>query len=97
MGSNSEFLKDTRPLPTWLDVERLYLVRKDGGRALQLLPLVQVGPSPSSAKNACYFFNRLEKDGLRYVSYHFIDQPERMYSIEDACEAISLLQDNGEI
>jgi len=97
MGSNSEFLKETRAMPVWLDVERLYLVRKDAERALQLLPLVQVGPSPTSAKNACYFFSRIEKDGLRFVSYHFIDQPERKYSIEDACEAISLLQDNGDI
>jgi hypothetical protein len=97
MGSNSEFLKETIAMPTWLDVERLYLVRKDGGQALQLLPLVQVGPSPLSAKNACYFFNRIERDGLRYVSYHFIDQPERKCSIEDAREVISLLQDNGEI
>ena len=60
MGSNSEFLKETRPMSTWLDVEQLYLARKDGGRALRLLPLVKVGPSPQSAKNACYFFNRLD-------------------------------------
>ena len=26
--------------------------------------------------NACYFFNRVEGDGLKYVSYHFIDKPE---------------------
>lgn len=93
MGSNSEFLKETRPMSAWLDVERLYLIRKDGRRPLQLLPLVQVGPSPPSAKNACYFFSRVEKDGLRYVSYHFIDQPERRCPIEDAGEAISLLQE----
>ena len=55
MGSNSEFLKETRPMSTWLDVERLYLSKKDSGRALKLLPLVQVGSSPQSAKNACYF------------------------------------------
>jgi len=97
MGSNSEFLKETRAMPAWLDVERLYLVRKDGGQALQLLTFVQVGPSPPSAKNACYFFSRIEKDELRYLSYHFIDQPVRKYPIEDAREAISLLQDNGEI
>ena len=97
MGSNSEFLKETRAMATWLDVEQLYLVNKDGGQALQLLPLVQVGPSPSSAKNACYFFNRIEKDGLRYVSYHFIDQPQRRCPVEDVGDLISLLQGNGEI
>jgi hypothetical protein len=92
MGSNSEFLKETRPMVTWLDVERLYLSNKDSGRALKLLPLVQVGPSPQSAKNACYFFNRLERDGgARFVSYHFIDKPELTGQFGDAMEAIKLL------
>jgi hypothetical protein len=94
MGSNSEFLKETVVMPTWLDLERLYILQNESRRGLQLLPLVQVGPSPSSAKNACYFFSRVEKDGLRYVSYHFIDQPERKYLIEDASEAMSLLQED---
>ena len=79
-------------MSTWLDVERLYLVKKGAPRALQLLSLVQVGPSPSSANNACYFFSRKEKDGLRYVSYHLIDQPERKLPLEDALDAISLLE-----
>src|SRR5262249_20142847 len=39
MGSNSEFRKETREMSTWLDVEQLYLARKDVGRALRLLPL----------------------------------------------------------
>jgi hypothetical protein len=39
---------------------------------------MQIGPSPESPKNACYFYNRLEKDKLnvRFVSYHFVEQPE---------------------
>ena len=60
----------------WLDVERLYLASRDAGRALLLLPLIQIGPSPPSTKNACYFFNRVEKDHARFISYHFADQPE---------------------
>ena len=87
-GSNSEFLKETRSMGAWLDIERLYLTRKDAMRGLELLPLVQVGPSPASAKNACYFFNRVEKDGLRFVSYHFADTPERKASLEEASAAL---------
>lgn len=77
MSSNSEFLKESRTMSTCLDVELLYLSKKDSTRALQLLPLVQIGPSPQSANNACYFYNRVDKENLRFVSYHFIDQPER--------------------
>jgi hypothetical protein len=92
MGSNSEFLKETRPMTTWLDVERLYLCHKGSGQALRLLPLIQVGPSPQSARNACYFFNRLERDGgARFISYHFIDQPALTGQFDQTLEAIKLL------
>ncbi len=93
MGSNSEFLKETRAMATWLDVERLYLSRKDSGKALKLLPLIQVGPSPQSAKNACYFFNRLERDGARFISYHYTDRPELTGHFDDATEVIRLLSE----
>jgi len=75
-GSNNEFLKETRPMSIWLDVERLYLSSKDSNGALKLLPLIRVGPSPRSANNACYFFNRIDQAGMRFVSYHYIDEPE---------------------
>jgi hypothetical protein len=91
MGSNSEFLKQTRQMMAWLDVECLYLSNNDSGQALKLLPLVQVGPSPQSAKNAFYFFNRLEQGGARFISYHFIDKPELTGKFDQAMEAIKLL------
>jgi hypothetical protein len=94
MGSNNEFLKETRAMATWLDVERLYLSKKDSGKALKLLPLIHVGPSPQSAKNACYFFSRLEREGARFVSYHFTDKPELTGPFTDATEAINLLAAN---
>jgi hypothetical protein len=92
MGSNSEFLKENRSMSMWLDVEQLYISRKEGGNALRLLPLVRVGPSPQSAKNACYFFNRLERDGVRFVSYHFTDKPELKDQSVEATEAVKLIE-----
>jgi predicted transport protein len=91
MGSNPDFLKEARSMATWLDVERLYLTKKTSGGALKLLPLVQVGPAPKSAKNACYFFSRLEQDGARFISYHYIDQPELRGQFDEATEIIKLL------
>jgi hypothetical protein len=91
MGSNSEFLKETRPMAISMDVERIYLSSKQASRALKLLPLVQIGPSPESAKNACYFFSRLERDGARFISYHYADTPELKGQFDDATEAIRFL------
>lgn len=94
-GSNGEFLKDSRAMATWLDVERLYVIPEGSERALLLLPLLLIGPSPESARNACYFFNRVEKDGLRFVSYHFVDQPERTDRSPDTSQALGLLTELG--
>jgi hypothetical protein len=90
-GSNSEFLKETRPLVMPLDVERLYIYRRENATALVLLPLVHIGPSPASARNACYFFNRLEKEGVRFVSYHYADLPELTEAFEEAKATIQSL------
>ncbi len=91
MSSNSEFLKESRTMSICLDVERLYLAKKGSDRALKLIPLIQVGSSPPSAKNACYFFNRLERDGARFISYHFMDKPELIEQFPDAAETIKFL------
>jgi hypothetical protein len=91
MGSNSEFLKETRPMAISMDVERIYLSSRGAVQALKLLPLVQIGPSPQSAKNACYFFSRLERDGARFISYHYADKPELKGQFDDATEAIRFL------
>ena len=74
-----------------MDVERIYLSSRGATQALKLLPLVQIGPSPQSAKNACYFFSRLERDGARFVSYHYADKPELKGQFDDATETIRLL------
>jgi hypothetical protein len=88
MGSNSDFLKETRHMSMWLDVEELYLTASGSGRALRLMPFVKVGPSPQSAKNACYFFNRLDNGTVRFVSYHFTDKPEIQEQLQQAPPAL---------
>ncbi len=90
-GSNSEFLKESRSMSTWLDVDSLYIINGDQSGALKLLPLVQVNASPGSAKNACYFFNRTEREGARFVSYHFAGKPELSGLFEEATNAIKFL------
>jgi len=92
MGSNSPFLTETRSMSMPLEKDDLYLAPREGvGQALRLLPLVQVGPSPQSAKNACYFFSRLERDGAKFVSYHFTDKPELTGQFDEATAAIKFL------
>jgi hypothetical protein len=94
VGSNSEFLKEVRSMSLFLYADRLYLASRDSGDALLLLPLVRVDHSPASAKNACYFFNRIGKDGARFVSYHFEDQPEWIDQSDATSDAIRFLSES---
>ena len=59
----------------------LYLKAQDERIALALLPLIKVMPSPRSAENACYFYNRQERDGVHFVSYHFEKEAEDRKSV----------------
>lgn len=96
VGSNSEFLKETRSMSSWLDVERLYLASDDSGRGLLILPFILVDLPPASVKSACYFFNRVEKDCARFISYHFVDQPELKLPRANIADAMRFLT-NGSV
>ena len=93
MGSNSEFLKETIKLITWLDVEKLYITQNNQQDALELIPLIQLSSSPKSNKTACYFFNRMESKGTktRFISYHYIDKPEINEEFIDTSNTIRFL------
>jgi len=73
MGSNPQFEHQTVELTTPAVTGRLYLHNPGYAGGLELIPLVQVRDVPQPAG---YFYNRLEKTGMRLVSYHFVDQTE---------------------
>ncbi len=93
-GSNSPFLKESREMSTWLDVARLYIINGNQRNALELLPLIQFSASPKTAMNACYFFNRIEQNGARFVSYHYTGQPELPGQFQETTEAIKRLTED---
>ena len=93
MGSNTGFITQTRSMSMALDVERLYLISSGSGRALELLPLVRLGASQESAQNAWYFFNRVEGNQVRFVSYHFTDESDYFSPIEEIDSVLTLLSD----
>jgi hypothetical protein len=91
MGSNSPFLSAWLPMATLLDSERIHIVSEGASFGLTLLPLVHIGSSPLSAKNAFYFFNRLDRDGARFISYHYVEKPELTGQFADALQTIRYL------
>ena len=64
----------------------LYLLERDGGEGLEILPFVRMRPGPP-APTACYFYSRLVGDGARFVSYHQAEDSE----VTEADPALSAL------
>jgi len=70
-GSRNTFIEKEYQFINGLDVKYLYLYEEGSYEALKLLPFIKMMPSPNTQVNACYFYNRIDKDGVRMVSYYF--------------------------
>lgn len=88
MGTRSQFETVDRQTIVPLEEGTLYMLSPSGDRGLRLLPFLRMGASPASEPNACYFFNRQEKDGVRFVSYHFERNADLTDQFPDTASAI---------
>ena len=75
-----------------LDVDELYLLPLYESRGLQFIPFVKIMPAPWTAENACYFYNRRQKDQkIRFVSYHFEREAELIDQFDDTLQILRLI------
>lgn len=79
-GPNTPFLKEQRELREPLKQDTLYLHDRDRDVAIEMFPLLRISNPPRDAVNACYFYNRKQPGGARYVSYHFDKQADMTFS-----------------
>ncbi len=93
MGSNSEFKSETRVMAMPLDEDVLYLHSKSNKLSLPLLPLIKMSATPPNTSNACYFYNSVSGDQVKFVSYHYHDLPEIEDSNAETREVIDSLLD----
>ena len=90
MGAKTIFREVNVQSTVPMDSEKLYLLDMSMNLPLELLPLFRMFSSPDAEKNACYFYNRIDKGSVRWVSYHFEQESERM---EQDLELVSLIDD----
>lgn len=90
-GRCAPFEKVDAELTHPMEHDVLHLKTQDERSALALLPLIKVMPSPRFAENACYFYNRQERDGVRFVSYHFEKDADITGAFADTFQAIAKL------
>jgi hypothetical protein len=92
MGTHHPFRKAQIRLTHPLEADRLYLLHGDNQRALELAPLLRVGPTPNTEEDACHFYSRTLPDGIvRWVSYHFEPEPELDLAGDDVLKFLEVL------
>ncbi len=97
-GTRTPFKKQDLELKESLDSENLYLFDKNSktSLAIELLPFMRIMSSPSDEKNACYFYNRIKGDKVRWVSYHFSKEAEIVIPDKKLVEILSIFKSDGD-
>jgi hypothetical protein len=91
MGSRTPFQSIDVQLSEGMEDGQLHLWSPAESRTLKLLPLIKVMPSPKTEENACYFYNRREKKGIRFLSYYFESDSDVVQEFGDTAEALNRL------
>jgi hypothetical protein len=86
-GPNTPFRQEQIPISLGMEEDGLYLLSREAGSALPLAPLVIMRPAAFGSNSGCYYFNRLQAEGVRFVAYHEVAESEL---IEDATPTASL-------
>ncbi|WP_258298177.1 hypothetical protein [Paenibacillus peoriae] len=76
MGTRQIFKKISIQSTFMQDSEKLYLYFEGNPEPLELLPFIKFKLGQSPDENACYFYNSVEKSGVRWISYHFDKEAE---------------------
>ena len=92
MGSRTPFEVVDVFVAEPMEDDQLHLLGRGESRPLKVLPFIKVMPSPRTAQNACYFYNRREGEKLRFVSYHFESEAEVVEAFSDTETALRLLE-----
>jgi len=97
MGSRQIFKQETLTTTEVMDANEIYCYDSVTQRPLQLLHFVRMLAAPETEEVACYFFNRIEKNSVRWVSYHFEKEAQRFLADAAVLKIISEAEeDNGQ-
>jgi predicted RNA methylase len=75
-GARAPFRTEVVRLAAPVETAKLHMLGDGSREALPLLPFVRLMPSPKTASNACYFYNRRTSEGVRFVSYHYVEDSD---------------------
>ncbi len=83
-GAKFPFKQVSMDLRVALDSKHLYLIHDSSEEAVRLLPFIKY----EEEQGACYFYSSVDSGKVRYVSYHFIEAPERTVELDEDIEEV---------
>ncbi len=83
MGSHTTFIKKSKRMEHGLFKNNLYLINSKPTKPIRLEKFVQISTPPKKLKNACYFYNKVNRQGkVHFISYHYSNTIEGNYPEE---------------
>ena len=90
-GTRSKFNQTEVATNKQLSSKKLYLLNENEFTPIEILPLVQMRETPKTEHNACFFYNRIDGNQVRLVSYHFEKEAELFDPKEDISFVFDIL------
>ncbi len=76
MGTRRPFREIVIQTKIPMEKDMLYILFEGEMTPIELIPLVRLMESPKTEQIACYFYNRLDQNNSRWISYHFRTEAE---------------------
>lgn len=79
-----------------MDKGYLHLIESDSHNHILILPLMKCFKNLETDQYGFYFYNRVENEKVRYVSYHYSAQPDRYIDLEKFSKFFEFLRPSNE-
>jgi len=90
-GSRMTFRRVKVETAVPMDSRKIYLLSKGQKKPVEILPLLKIMEVPEVPARACYFYNRIEGEQVRWISYHFEGEAEVLRPDGEVIDVLSSL------
>lgn len=91
VGTRTPFKQVIVRTLTPMDKSKMYVLHPQQQYPVELLPFIRLMESPKTQANAVYFYNRMQGNEVRWVSYHFDKESEIIRPDSAVNSAVKLL------
>lgn len=91
MGSSHFFKTKIIKLKIPMEYDQLYILHKGSERPIKLIPYIKFIRGPKTNNRVFYFYNRIDRNQIRYLSYHNEDDSENYLDLNPEIKDVFLL------